>query len=419
MLEEPSLLFLIISLLCLLLLSGFFSGSETGMMAANKIKLKNLAKKNKDKGAKRALKLLKRPDQLLSTILVGNNFANILASAIVTIIFLDYLNASIVLGSFILTIVILIFSEITPKTMAAIKPEGFASKSSFLLRSLLVLFRPLIVSVNFLSSKILAFFKFNLKDAKNNDNLNTQELKTLLEESGDLIPKQHRQMLSSILRLDELIVEDIMIPTNEIIGIDRNNYFEDAKRIIENSDYSRLPVFDKSIDKVIGMLHIKDSHEFIERLESQISIKKVLDKPYFVSQSTALMKQLKEFQRNEKNIALVVDEYGEIQGLVSIEDIFKEIVGKFESDKVELNKEFFELKDGAVVAEGNSRIRDLNNHLKWNLPEDGPKTINGLITEFLETIPQNNLCVAIKGYKFEIIEIEDNAISKIKIKKGS
>ena len=158
MLEEPSLLFLIISLVCLLLLSGFFSGSETGMMAANKIKLKNLAKKNKDKGANRALKLLKRPDQLLSTILVGNNFANILASAIVTIIFLDYLNASIVLGSFILTIVILIFSEITPKTMAAIKPEGFASKSSFLLRSLLVLFRPLIVSVNFLSSKILAFF---------------------------------------------------------------------------------------------------------------------------------------------------------------------------------------------------------------------------------------------------------------------
>jgi len=214
-------------------------------------------------------------------------------------------------------------------------------------------------------------------------------------------------MLSSILRLDELIVEDIMIPTNEIIGIDRNNYFEDAKRIIENSDYSRLPVFDKSIDKVIGMLHIKDSHEFIERLESQISIKKVLDKPYLESQS------------NEKNIALVVDEYGEIQGLVSIEDIFKEIVGKFESDKVELNKEFFELKDGAVIAEGNSRIRDLNNHLKWNLPEDGPKTINGLITEFLETIPQNNLCVAIKGYKFEILEIEDNAISKIKIKKGS
>ena len=414
--EEPSLFILLSSVIGLLILSAFFSGSETGMMAANKIKLKNLSKKS-HKGAKRSLELLRKPDLLLSTILVGNNFANILASALVTIIMIEYFGGSILIGSVILTIVILIFSEITPKTMAAIKPESFATRSSFLLKIISFVFRPLIVITNLISSSILKIFNLNAKDASDNDNLNTEELKTLLDESGALIPKQYRGMLSSILGMEELVVEDIMIPTSEIIGIDLDQSPEMAKNIIESTQYSKLPVFKGSIDNIEGILHLKDSHAFLDAFEDGNEVKVFLLDNYFVSQSTALMIQLREFQLNDANIALVVDEYGEIEGLISIEDIFKEIVGKFGNSRTELEKEFIKLKDGSIVTDGNSRIRDLNNFKDWSISEENSKTINGLITEHLDQIPQANLCVEIGVYRFEILEIDDNSITKIKIKK--
>ena len=409
--EDPSLYFLFGTLITL------FSGSETGMMAANKIKLRNLSKKP-HKGAKRALELLKKPDLLLSTILVGNNFANILASAIVTIIMIDYFGGNVLLGSMALTLAILIFSEITPKTMAAIKPESFAIRSSLLLKILLFVFKPLIAVTNLISSRVLKLFKFDAKDANDNENLNTQELKTLLDESGDLIPKQYRGMLSSILGMEELVVEDIMTPTSEIIGLDLNKSYKKTKQIIESTDYTRLPVYKESIDNELGTLHLKDSHTFLDKIEENGSVEKVLKTTYFVSQSTALMKQLREFQLNNRHMALVVDEYGEIQGLITIEDIFKEIAGKFGSDRVELEKEFIKLKDGSVVTDGNSRIRDLNKFLGWSIPEENSKTINGLITEYLDQIPQANLCVEISDYKFEVLEIDDNSIVRIKIRKG-
>ena len=413
---EPSLLFLFLSLVSLLILSAFFSGSETGMMAANKIKLKNLSKKP-DRGAKRALKLLKKPDLLLATILVGNNFANILASSIVTIIMLNYFGGNVLLGAVLLTGCILIFSEITPKTMAAVKPESFARRSSLLLKALLYVLRPLIAITNYISSKVLKIFNINVKDAKDNDNLNTRELKTLLDESGDLIPKQYRVMLSSILGMEELVVEDIMTPTSEVIGIDIDLGYKNNKVIIESSEYTRLPVYKNSIDNELGTLHLKDSHDFLDKIESNQDVQSELLKTYFVSQSTALMKQLKEFQDNDRNMALVVDEYGEIQGLITIEDIFKEIAGKFGSDKVELEKEFIKLKDGSILTDGNSKIRDLNNYLDWSIPEEGSKTINGLVTEYLDQIPQANLCIELQNYRFEILEIDENSISKIKIKR--
>ena len=414
MLEDPSLLILFIVLIFLLILSGFFSGSETGMMAANKIKLKNLSKKSKN-SAKRSLELLKKPDQLLSAILVGNNFANILASAIVTIIMINYFDGNVLLGSIILTIIILIFSEITPKTIAAIKPESVATRASFLLKILVTIFRPLIFLTNSISRAILKVFNLNADDATHNDNLNTEELRTLLDESGELIPKQYRKMLSSVLGMEELIVEDIMMPTSEIIGIDTNQSSENAEKIIESAEYTRLPVFDNSIDNIIGILHLKDSHSFIEELENNKEFKKILQDTYFVSQSTALMKQLREFLSNNQSIAMVVDEYGEIQGLISIEDIFKEIVGKFGSAKEELEREFIKLKDGSILTDGNSRIRDLNKYIGWKIPEYNSKTINGLITEYLDEIPQANLCLEIDSYRFEILELDENLISKIKI----
>ena len=416
--DTPSLLVLSLTLMSLLIVSGFFSGSETGMMAANKIKLKNLSKKSK-RSAKRALSLLKRPDQLLSAILVGNNFANILASAIVTIMMINYFGGNVLLGSIILTIVILIFSEITPKTIATIKPESFATKSSFILNILVTIFKPLIFLTNFLSRLILKIFKLDTKDATLNDNLNTEELKTLLEESGDLIPKQYRIMLSSVLGMEELVVEDIMVPTSEIIGIDINKNYDDATKIIESAEYTRLPVYDESIDNLVGVLHLKDSHAFLEQFHSSSKddFSNILQDTYFVSQSTLLMKQLREFLANNQSVALVVDEYGEIEGLISVEDIFKEITGKFGGDKEELEKEFHQQTDGSILTDGNSKIRELNNYLGWDILEDGPKTINGLITEYLDQIPQANLCIEIEGYRFEILELDENLISKIKIAK--
>jgi Mg2+/Co2+ transporter CorB len=399
----------------LLIFSAFSSGSETGMMASNKIKLRNLSKN--EKGAKRALKLLQRPDILLSSILIGNNFANILASAIVTIIMIDYFGGNVLLGSVILTLVILIFSEITPKTIASVYPENFATKSSWFLKSLVILFKPLVWLTNIVSSRILKIFNVDPMESTSNDNLNSDELRTLLEEHGDLIPGQSREMLSSILGMEELTVEDIMTQHAEIIGIDITQSIEAAQKIIASSYYSRLPVFKKSIDQVIGMLHLKDSHKFLEALEADIEIKSLLSETTFISQSTTISVQLNQFQNQDNNLGLVVDEYGEIQGLLTMEDIFNEILGKFGAARADLEKEFLRKKDGSVIADGNSKIRELNNLMNWDMDEDGSKTVNGVITDYLDQIPQENVCLEINGYRIEVLNIEENSITKVKIKK--
>ena len=386
-------------------------------MASNKVKLRNLSKDAK--GARRALKLLQRPDILLSSILISNNFANILASAIVTIMMIDYFDGNVLLGSIILTLVILIFSEITPKTIASVYPESFATKSSWMLKILVILLKPLVWLTNIVSSRLLKIFNVDPLGSTTNDNLNSDELRTLLDEHGDLIPEQSREMLSSILGMEELTVEDIMTPHAEIIGIDITQSLDEAQKIIESSYYSRLPVFKKSIDNIIGMLHLKDSYQFIEALEAELDVKNILLETTFISQSTTISTQLNQFQQKDNNLSLVVDEYGEIQGLLTMEDIFTEIVGKFGGEKDELEKEFTQLKGGAILTDGNSKIRDLNNYLNWKIPEESSKTINGLMTEYLDQIPQANLCIEIEDYRFEILELEDNLISKIKIKKGA
>ena len=387
------------------------------MMASNKVKLRNLSKGAK--GAKRALKLLQRPDILLSSILIGNNFANILASAIVTIIMIDYFDGNVLIGSIILTLIILIFSEITPKTIASVYPENFATKSSWLLKLLVIIFKPLVWLTNIVSSRILRIFNVDPLGSASNDDLNTDELRTLLDEHGDLIPNQSREMLSSILGMEELTVEDIMTPHAEIIGIDVTESVSAAKEIIKSSYYSKLPVFKGSIDSIIGVLHLKDSHQFLEALKGGTNVKDLLFESTFISQSTTISMQLNKFQQQDNNLSLVVDEYGEIQGLLTLEDIFTEIVGKFGGEKEELEREFTKLKDGSILTDGNSKIRDLNNYVNWEIPEESSKTINGLITEYLDQIPQANLCIEIDAYRFEILELEDNLISKIKIRKGA
>jgi Mg2+/Co2+ transporter CorB len=403
-------------LVALLIFSGFSSGSETGMMASNKVKLRHNSKKSR--GARRALRLLARPDILLSAILVGNNFANILASSVVTIIFIDYFGGNVLVGSVILTIVILIFSEITPKTIATVYPEKFAEKSSWILKGLIFLFKPIIALTNFISSRLLKLLNVDPADSAENDNLNSGELRTLLSEHGDLIPDQSRTMLSSILDLEDLTVEDIMIPAAEMVGIDLNNP-DEAESIIKSSFYSRLPVFRGSFDNMIGVLHLKDSHEFIECIENNQSVDPFLSETYFVSQSTKLTHQLREFQNLDKNIGLVVDEYGEIEGLISIEDLFSEIVGKFNQQNLQKPDALYVRSDGSIIVEGNYKIRDLNKQLEWELPEDGSKTINGMIVDYLEYIPNTNLCMEINGYQLEILNIVENSIDKVKLKKGA
>jgi len=386
------------------------------MMASNKVKLRHNSKKSR--GARRALRLLARPDILLSAILVGNNFANILASSVVTIIFIDYFGGNVLVGSVILTIVILIFSEITPKTIATVYPEKFAEKSSWILKGLIFLFKPIIALTNFVSSRLLKLLNVDPADSAENDNLNSGELRTLLSEHGDLIPDQSRTMLSSILDLEDLTVEDIMIPAAEMVGIDLNNP-DEAESIIKSSFYSRLPVFRGSFDNMIGVLHLKDSHEFIECIENNQSVDPFLSETYFVSQSTKLTQQLREFQNLDKNIGLVVDEYGEIEGLISIEDLFSEIVGKFNQQSLQKPDALNVRSDGSIIVEGNYKIRDLNKQLEWDLPEDGSKTINGMIVDYLEYIPSTNLCMEINGYQLEILNIVENSIDKVKLKKGA
>ena len=386
------------------------------MMASNKVKLRHNSKKSR--GARRALRLLARPDILLSAILVGNNFANILASSVVTIIFIDYFGGNVLVGSVILTIVILIFSEITPKTIATVYPEKFAEKSSWILKGLIFLFKPIIALTNFISSRLLKLLNVDPADSAENDNLNSGELRTLLKEHGDLIPDQSRTMLRSILDLEDLTVEDIMIPTAEMVGIDLDNPNE-AESIIKSSFYSRLPVFKGSFDNMIGVLHLKDSHEFIECIENNQSVDPFLSETYFVSQSTKLTHQLREFQNLDKNIGLVVDEYGEIEGLISIEDLFSEIVGKFNQQNLQKPDALNVRSDGSIIVEGNYKIRDLNKQLEWELPEDGSKTINGMIVDYLEYIPNTNLCMEINGYQLEILNIVENSIDKVKLKKGA
>ena len=414
--EEPSLLVLILSIVFLLLLSAFFSGSETGMMASNKIKLRNKAKSGQ-KNSKRALELLAKPDNLLSVILVGNNFANILASALVTILMINFFESRVLLGSIVLTIIILIFSEITPKTTASAYPENFASKSSWVLSRLSVVFRPIVFFTNQVSSRLLKLLNVDIKKSTESDNLNTDELKTLLDDSNSLIPNDYRKMLSAVLGMDNLIVEDIMIPLAEIEGINIKDDLKKIKRSIKNSPYSTLPVYDKNISDCIGMLHLKDSSDFLSAFESNKSLDSSLSEPYFASLTTNLTKQLHAFQDTDNNIALVVDEYGEIEGLISVEDIFIEIVGKFGSDIIEQEKEFSLQPDGSVITDGNSKIRDLNGFMNWSINDENAKTINGLILKTIDEIPIANLCFTNESYRFEILKIKNNSITSVKIQK--
>lgn len=411
---------LLFSLLAgLILLSAFFSSSETGMMSLNRYRLKHLSKK-KNKAAIRVSELLARPDRLIGVILIGNNLVNILASAIATVIAIRlYGDAGIAIATLALTLVILIFAEVTPKTVAALHPEKIAFPASLLLRPLLYILYPAVWVVNHVSNNLARVFGIDPSSHSKDEHLRPEELRTVVDEAGDLIPDQHQGMLLNVLDLEKATVEDIMIPRNEIIGLDLENDISTLMNQIRNANYTRLPVYEGDINNVVGLLHLRYAARFIYGDDSTVTrdaIRRFSHEPYFVPEGTPLHIQLLNFQKEKRRMGLVVDEYGQIQGLITLEDLLEEIVGEFTTNKAEeQSQEISQLNDGWYLIEGGTSIRDINRNLGWELPTNGPKTLNGLVVEHLENIPDAHVSFRIDSYRFETTKISEKMIDKAKV----
>jgi len=409
-LAEIPLSILIGVLILLILLSAFFSGSETGLVSLNRYRLRHLSKENHP-GAQRASRLLERPDRLIGLILLGNNFVNILASSIATIIGLRLFGeVGIAIAATLLTFVILIFSEVAPKTLAVLHPERIAFPASFILELLLNILYPIVWLVNVIANGMLNIFGVSTSREKE-ERLSSDELRTVVSEAGAMIPRRHQKMLTNILDLEKVTVNDIMIPRNEIAGIDMDNDWEDIIKTLRNSRHTRLPVYRSDINNVIGLIHIRNTIDVLTKPDSdKLELMPHIRNAYFVPENTPLNTQLLQFQQQKRRIGLVVDEYGDVQGLVTLEDILEEIVGEFTSDPSASSKDIHAQEDGTYLIDGSASIRDLNRTMHWNLPTNGPKTFNGLILEQMEHIPEPNTSILIAGYPIEIVQTKDNAV---------
>jgi len=401
-------------LLILLVLSAFFSGSETGLMALNRYRMRHLAN-NGHLGARTAQKLLQKPDRLIGLILLGNNLVNIMAASIATVIGLRLFgDTGVWIASLALTVVILIFGEVTPKTVAALHPERIAYPASFVLTLLLKVLYPLVWLINLCTNFMLKPFGIKAR-TEVIERLNREELRTLLQEGGQ-ISNDHQRMLVNILDLEQAKVDDIMVPRQEIVGIDLDEDWNEILSQLSQTLYTRMPVFRGTIDHVEGMLHIRS---VIAKLSmgglTFDELKRSVRAPYFIPEGTSLMQQLLEFQSRGRRMGLVVDEYGDIQGMVTLDDILEEIVGEFTADGIQRSRSIRRLDDGSYLVDGASSIRMLNRRLGWELPEDEANTLNGLLLEVLEVIPDGKTCVRINPHVMTIVEIKDNVISKVQI----
>ena len=402
-------------LFLLIIISGYFASSETAMMALNRYRLRHLVKRQ-HKGAKRANKLLEKPDRLFGIILIGNNFINIFASAIATIIGVRIFgDPGVLVATITLTIVILIFSDVTPKTIAAVYPEKVAFPFSLPLVFLLRIFYPLVWMVNTVSNYLVRLLGFDIGDMKE-DQLSSEELKTVVYESGAHIPVRHQNMLVNILDLEKVSVSDIMVPRNEVIGIDIEGNIDEVMKIIINSHHTRLPVYKGNLNKIIGFLHMRSTAKLIKLDEvNKAEIMQLTRESYFAHEATTLHTQLINFQKEKRRIAMVVDEYGDVQGIVTLEDILEEIVGNFTTNLTDEADEIHSQQDGTYLINGSLTIREINRALDWDLPTDGAKTLNGLLTEFLENIPDNNVGVQLLSYRAEVIQVKDNMIKNVRM----
>jgi|TARA_R110000796_G_scaffold250728_1_gene380319 Mg2+/Co2+ transporter CorB len=407
--------FLLMVLALLIVLSAFFSSSETSMMSLNRYRLKHLSKEG-HKAARRASKLLERPDRLLGTILVGNNIVNILAASIATVVATQlWGEAGIAIATIGLTIIILIFGEITPKTLAALRPELIAFPVSIILKFLQILLYPVVWICGAISNILLKLIGVNTTDT-NGDQLSTEELRTVVREAGLGMTRSRQNMLLGILDLEKMTVNDIMVPRNEAVGIDLNDSLTTINNQLRTCHHTRLPVFQDDINNVTGIVHMRSIARLLSRGElTKEALIQACKEPYFVPESTPLHTQLFNFQKQKRRIAIVVDEYGDVIGLVTLEDILEEIVGEFTTDMMLPSQDIHPQEDGTVVIEGSSAVRAINRQLTWKLPADGPKTLNGLITEQLESIPETSVCLTIGRYRMEILQTKDNMVKSVRI----
>ena len=386
------------------------------MMALNRYRLKHMAEREHH-AARRAQKLLDRPDRLIGLILLGNNFVNILAAQITTVLTLRLFGeGSLFISGMVLTAVILVFAEVVPKTMAAVHPERIAFPSSYFLRVLLFIFFPIVWVLNRISNNILASFGVT-EIARSDDPLNREELRTVVKEAGAMIPRKHRQMLFGILDLENATVEDIIVPRNEIYGIDLEDEWTEVVEQLVTCRHTRVPCYSGSLDSVEGLLHmrkltkaLRSGDEFdIEQLRA------MLDETYFVPLKTDLYVQLLNFQKRKQRIALVVDEYGDIEGLVTLEDLLEEVIGEFTTDPQFFTRDVYPQDDGSFLVDGSANIREINRAYRFDLPTDGPKTINGLILETLEDIPEMGTTFKLGNMTVEIVHTLEHAVKTARL----
>jgi len=414
-LNDIPLSILSLILLALILLSGFFSGSETGLISLNRYRLRHLSKSN-HRGAKRAQKLLEKPDRLIGLILLGNNFVNILASSVATIIAIRlWGEAGIAIAAGLLTLVILIFAEVAPKTLAVLHPERIAFPASLILRPLLFLLYPVVWAVNIIANGMLRLFGVPMH-ADGQQRMSQEELRTVLSEADAMIPRRHKQMLTNILDLQEVTVNDIMVPRSEITGIDLDDDWDTIYSQLLNSQHTRFPVYREDINNIIGFLHVRNCMRLLSQSNAGIEeLMRYVREAYYVPENTPLNTQLLQFQRQKRRIGMVVDEYGDILGLVTLEDILEEIVGEFTSEPLTTIKDIHPQEDGTYLVDGSATIRELNRSMGWELPSDGPKTFNGLIIEHLESIPEPGTSVLIAGYPIEIVQSKENTVKTARV----
>ncbi len=417
-LSITSLLILFVGLLLLIVISAFFSGSEIGMMSLNRYRLRHMAR-HKNRAAQRAQILLQRPDRLLGVILIGNTFANILASSIATVLAVHFWgDIGVAIATIVLTLVILIFAEITPKTVAALYPERFAFVVSWPLKYLLRLFYPFVWLVNKITSALLGFVGVNV-EGRRSDALTNEELRTVVREASGRMPSLHQDMLLRVLDMENVCVDDIMVPRNEMVGIDLDDSWDNILQQIIDVKHTRLPVYRQSIDKVQGVLDVRRALSLLAQGKlDKADLAQFTRAPYFVPEGTPLHTQLMNFDRVKRRTALVVDEYGDILGLVTLQDVVEEVVGEFVRDIEPGFGEVRQQKDGSYVVQGSINVRELNRLMKWQLPETGPKTLSGLIIEHLQSIPNHGVGLRLNGYPIEVLTVKGNKVKTARVMPG-
>jgi len=416
-LEHISTTTLIVTLIIMVLVSAFFSGAETGMMTLNRYRLRHKAKQG-NRAAQRVESLLRKPDRLISLVLIGNNLVNILASAIATIVGMRlYGNVGVAIATGILTFVILVFSEVLPKTIAALYPEKVAYPFSVLLKPLQILMMPVVWLLNTITRLLMRILGIKVDNVMSTA-LSKDELRTLVNESRSQMSRRNQDMLLSVLDLEKVTVDDIMTPRNEIVGIDINDEWKAIARQLTHSPHGRIVLYRDSLDDAIGMLRLREAYRLMtEKNEfNKETMLRAADEIYFIPEGTPLSMQLVKFQRNKKKVGLVVNEYGDIQGLVTVEDILEEIVGDFTTSmSPTLAEEVSPQQDGSVIIDGTANIRELNKAFNWTLPEEEARTVNGMILEAIEEIPAPGTHIRLSHYQIEILDVQDNMVKQVRI----